>query len=663
MITGSCRSPATENVFKNYLDSANMDLNISPGDDFFNYSNGTWLKKHAIPSSEVWWGDAKISENNNFKKIKTMLEEASSLPADEVEKEVGDMYKSGMDTTRINHLGITVINNDLTRIDNIKDANGLLKEIAFEQTLNLPNSFAFGVNPDLYNSAKLIAYFSQGGLGLPEKSYYLNNDQDTKKVREAYQQYISDLLTRTGTAIANAGNAAKNILALETDLAQASKSPEELRDIDGNYHKYSFKQLADTIPGINWQSLMDALQLNHDSVVITQPKFFKEMSVQLAKTGLEIWKSYLKFHFINNTAIFLESKTAFSHYEFNDKTLNGQRVPLDRWNQVSRVIDNLMGDPLGYTYVKKYFPPAAKLRIDTLVKNVEAAFEERIKKSEWMSDSTKQIAIVKLHATVSKVAYPSKWRSYKSVTIKPDTYYENALACKKYLYQDMIAYLKAGKVDRSRWGMTPPTVNAEYDPSLNTIEFPAGILQYPFFANDADDAVNYGGIGLVIGHELTHGFDDQGRQFDGNGARKNWWTVADEKRFNQKASEIVKLYSGYRVLDSLNVNGSLTQGENIADFGGLAISFDAFKKTAQYKAGKKINGFTPTQRYFLSFAQCRRRKMTDSYLKTFVKTDPHAPSWFRINGPYSNFNEFYTTYQLRPGQKMYRPLAERIIIW
>ncbi len=452
-------------------------------------------------------------------------------------------------------------------------------------------------------------------------------------------------------------------MSFETELAKASKSPVELRDIDANYHKYSVKDLPATIPGIKWQLLLSGLKLNSDSVVITQPDFFKALAVQLKTTSLETWKNYLKFHVLDATAIFLNKDIAYAHYQFNDKTLNGQQVPLERWDQVSRVIDGLMGDPLGYVYVHKYFPPAAKARMDTLVQNVEAAFEERIKNLQWMGDTTKQKAIAKLHAIIAKIAYPDQWKKYEGVNIDPAKYYTNALACKAYLYQEMINYLHAGKVDRKRWGMSPPTVNAEYDASLNTIEFPAGILQYPFFAVDADDAVNYGGIGLVIGHELTHGFDDQGRRFDGQGNRSDWWTAADEKRFNVKADQIVKLYDGYKVLDSLHVNGSLTQGENIADFGGLAISFDAFKKTAEYKAGKKINGFTPEQRYFLSFAQCRRRKMTDDYLKTFIKTDPHAPSWYRINGPYSNFDEFYKAYGLKPGQKMYRPDADRISIW
>lgn len=664
LFASSCKHSAENTSFHNYLDSANMDLSIVPGDDFFSYANGTWLKNHPIPASEVWWGDAKISEDDNFKKIKTMLEEAASTsPSDKMEKLVGDMYKSGMDTTAIDKLGADPVKGDLARIDAIKNAGDLLTEIDLDQTLGVGNTFGFGAGPDLKNSTKMIAYFSQGGIGMPEKSYYFNNDPDTKKIRDAYRQYISKMLVFAGESKTDADNAAKNILAFETDLAKASKSPVELRDIDANYHKYSVKDLAAAIPGIKWQSLMAQLKISGDSVVVTQPEFFKELAVQFTKTDLNTWKNYLKFHFMDYAAIFLDRDIAYAHYEFADKTLNGQKVPLERWNQVSRVIDGLMGDPLGYVYVHKYFPPAAKARMDTLVRNVEDAFEERIKKLDWMGDTTKQKAITKLHAIIAKIAYPDKWRQYDGVNIDPAKYYQNAMACRKYLYQDMIDYLKSGKVDRKRWGMTPPTVNAEYDPSLNTIEFPAGILQYPFFAIDADDAINYGGVGLVIGHELTHGFDDQGRQFDGNGNRKNWWTPADEKRFKQKADQIVKLYDSYTVLDSLHVNGSLTEGENIADFGGLAISFDAFKKTAQYKSGKKINGFTPTQRYFLSFAQCRRRKMTDSYLRAFIKTDPHAPSWFRINGPYSNFDEFYKTYNVKPGQKMYRPEADRITIW
>ncbi len=662
LLISSCKHASEQTGFKEYLDSANFDKSVVPGDDFFTYANGTWLKNHAMPASEVWWGDAKISEDDNFKKIKAMLEEAASgSPSDRMEKMVGDMYKSGLDTAAIEKLGIDPVKGDMARIDGIKNTDELLKEIAFDQTRGLGNSFGFGVAPDLKNSAKLIGNLMQGGLGLPEKSYYF--DPNSKKIRDAYQQYVAKLLVFGGTAKSDAGKAALAILSFETELAKASRSPVELRDIDANYHRYSVKDLPATIPGINWPALLNGLKMNSDSVVITQPDYFKALAVQLNKTSLDTWKNYLKFHLLDATAIFLNKDLAFAHYEFADKTLNGQQVPLERWDQVSRVIDGLMGDPLGYVYVHKYFPPAAKARMDTLVRNVEAAFEERIKNLQWMGDTTKQKAIAKLHTVVSKIAYPDKWKQYEGVNIDPAKYCANALACKAYLYQEMMDYLKAGKTDRKRWGMTPPTVNAEEDPSLNTIEFPAGILQYPFFAVDADDAVNYGGIGLVIGHELTHGFDDQGRQFDSQGNRKDWWTAADAARFKVKADQIVKLYDGYKILDSLHVNGSLTQGENIADFGGLAISFDAFKKTAEYKAGKKINGFTPAQRYFLSFAQCRRRKMTDDYLKTFIKTDPHAPSWYRINGPYSNFNAFYEAYGLKPGQKMYRPEADRISIW
>jgi putative endopeptidase len=660
----SCKHATESGSFHNYIDSANMDLSVAPGDDFFSYANGTWIKNTPIPASEVWWGTAKISENDNFKKIKTLLEEAaSSSPSDKNEKMVGDMYTSGMDTVGIDKLGISPIKADLDRIATIKNTDDLLAEITLDYTMGVPNTFGFGAGSDLKNSSEVVAYFGQGGLGLPEKGYYFNTDADTKKIRAAYLQYITNMLVFTGASKNDAAKSAQNIFDLETALAKASKSPVELRDIDANYHKYSLKDLVAAVPGIKWRSLMAQLKIKEDSLVVAQPEFFKELSVQLSKASLDTWKDYLKFHFIDNVAIFLDKDINHEHYNFDDKTLNGQKVPLERWDQVSRVIDNLMADPLGHTYVNKYFPPEAKARMDTLVTNVEAAFEERIKKLDWMSDTTKQKAITKLHAIVRKIAYPDKWRDYGTVKIDPATYCENALACKSYLYQDMLNYLKGKKSDRSRWGMTPPTVNAEYDPSLNTIEFPAGILQYPFFAIDADDAINYGGIGLVIGHELTHGFDDQGRQFDEHGNRKNWWTAADEKRFKQKADQIVKLYDGYKILDSLHVNGSLTEGENIADFGGLAISFDAFKKTAQYKAGKKIGGFTPAERYFLSFAQCRRRKMTDDFLKAFIKTDPHAPSWYRIIGPYSNFDEFYKTYNLKPGQKMYRAEADRISIW
>jgi putative endopeptidase len=662
LLNFSCHHQDAAQAPKKYIDSANFDFSVKPGDDFFNYANGTWLKNHPIPKSEVWWGDAKISENDNFKKIKQLLEDAAASPKDSVETMVGDMYKSGMDTTGIESKGISPIKTDLARIAAIKTTGDLLNEIILEHNMGMQPAFYMDGEQDLKNSSIVRACFAQGGIGLPEKGYYFNTDADTKAIRDAYQKYISTMLQITGLAQAASDAGAKDIMTLETILANASKTPVELRDIDGNYNRYTIDGLSKNIPGINWAVILQQMKIKPDSVVVTQPAFYKQLSASLVGTNLQVWKNYLSFHFIDNMAVFLDKKTESAHYEFVDKTLNGQPLPLERWDQVSRLIDGLMGDPLGRVYVKRYFPPAAKARMDTLVNNVEAAFEERIKKLTWMGAATKKKAIEKLHLINKKIGYPNKWRDYHGVSIKPDAYYENAAACMVYLNNDMIGHI-GKKVDKDAWGMTPPTVNAYYNPSMNDINFPAGILQYPFFMADGDDAINYGGIGLVIGHELTHGFDDQGRQFDGYGNRVNWWTKDDEKRFNEKAAQIIKLYSSYTVLDSLHVNGDLTQGENIADFGGLAISFDAFKKTAQYKAGKKINGFTPTERYFLSFAQCRRRKMRDKFLANFVKTDPHAPSWYRIIGPYSNFEPFYETYNLKPGDKMYRPESERITIW
>lgn len=660
----ACKHAETSSGFRDYIDSANMDLSITPGDNFFDYANGTWLKLHSIPESEVLWGDAKISEKDNIKKIKTMLEElASGSPTERMEKMVSDMYKSGMDTTLINQLGTKPIQADITRISAIKSNSDVVTEIALEQTMGLDPAFNIEIYGDQKNSNNLAVYFSQGGLGLPGKEYYFSDDPNKKSKRDAYIIYISKVLELIGEKPDEANKAAQSILALETTMAGASSSPAQLRDVDSNYHKFSVKNISADIPGMPWYALISGLKIPQDSIVIQQPRFFKELSNQLTKTNVYTWKNYLKFHFANAVAIYLNKELVSAHYDFADKALHGQALPLERWDQISRSIDNLMGDPLGHTYVKKYFPPAAKARMDTLILNVKAAFEERIKKLDWMTDSTKEKAIAKLHKIIYKIGYPDKWRQYESVTIDPTKYYVNAMKCKAYLYQETIEYLKKGKLDRKRWYMTPPTVDAEYIFAANAMEFPAGELQYPFFALDADDAVNYGGIGLVIGHELTHGFDDHGRKFDENGTQNNWWTTVDENLFNEKAKQIVKLYDSYTVLDSLHVNGSLTQGENIADFGGLAISFDAFKKTAQYKAGKKIGGFTPAQRFFLSFAQCRRRKLRDDYLRTFIDNDNHAPSWYRVIGTYSNFTPFYETYNLKPGQKMYRAASDRITIW
>ncbi|WP_295793983.1 M13 family metallopeptidase [Mucilaginibacter sp.] len=658
------RFDSQKEPFTDYFDTANMDRSVRPGDDFYAYANGTWLKKHDIPPTEVVWGDATITKNESFKKLRGLLENGGSQQYfDSMQQKACDMFRSGMDTLTINKMGITPAKPDLDRIGRIKTPDGLQQEIALEQSMGFRCVFLFNAVPDLHNSAKLIANFAQGLLGMPEKSYYFDNDAGSKKVRDAYLKYITKILVITGHGKKEVGISANDVLKLETALAKASKTENELREVDANYNRYSAGALKTAIPGINWPVLFNGLGFKPDSVEVGQPDFFRAMAIQLRVTGLETWKNYLRFRFIDNTAAYLDHNTSFAHYEFNEKTLKGRLAPRERAEEVTIYADTLVGDPLGYLYVKKYFSPVAKARVDQIVKNLREAFEERIARLDWMSELTRKKAIAKLHAIIAKIGYPDNWRSYASVNIDPKFYYRNAMACKKYLYQDMITQLKAGKTNRRIWDMTPPTYDAEYTPWLNTIDFPAGILQYPSFAADADDAINYGGIGWVIGHELTHAFDDQGRQYDGLGNRVDWWTPEDAKRFAAKAQGVIKLFDGFSVLDSLHVNGDLTQGENIADFGGLAIAFDAFKKTAQYKTGKKINGFTPAQRFFLSHAQFARRKESAAYVQDMLRTNPHSPYKFRVNGPYFNFDEFYTAFNIKPRDKMYRPKAARVGVW
>ncbi|MEI8278891.1 MAG: M13 family metallopeptidase [Bacteroidota bacterium] len=648
------------------LDPANIDPKVKPGDNFFLYANGTWLKNNPIPASETRWGSFNELQENNYKALHELLDEAANnktAAKGSKEQKVGDFYRSGMDSNTINKAGIAPLSGVLARIDKVKDAKGVLAEVAKEHTSGAGSLFSFGISPDDKNVTKEICQFFQGGLGMPDRDYYFNKDARTTKIRDAYQKYLPKMFELMGENAATAKKDAEDVYKLETTLAEASMTRVEMRDPYKIYNKYTLDELNKLTPGMDWKQLFADLKVKGQTdCIVGTPKFFEEIAKQLKATPVSVWKKYLKFHVVNGMSAYLSSNFDQAHFDFYGRTLRGQQEQRPRWKRVLNVVDGGVGELLGQMYVERHFKPEAKKRMLDLVNNLQETYASRIKNLDWMSDSTKTKALVKLNSFMKKIGYTDKWKDYSSVTIVPNNFVKNIMAANAFEYDFELS--KLGRpVDKSEWGMTPPTVNAYYNPAFNEIVFPAGILQYPFFDADADDAVNYGGIGAVIGHEMTHGFDDQGRQYAADGNLQDWWSEADAKNFNEKAGVVVKQFNNYTVLDSTHVNGELTEGENLADLGGIAIAYQAFKKTKQFEEDKTIDGFTPAQRFFLSWAQVWRANTRPEEIASRIMTDPHSPSELRCNGPVSNMNAFYKAFNIQPGDKMYRPKSERAKVW
>jgi putative endopeptidase len=648
------------------LDPANMDTAVRPGDNFFLYANGAWLKNNPIPKSKTRWGSFnELVENNNeiLHKLLDSAAAASGAPKGSNVQMVGDFYRTGMDSLAIEKAGITPLASILQRIAGIKDAAGVLAEVTAEHTQGIGPLFGFYVSPDDKNVTKQICQFGQGGLGMPGREYYFDKDARTTQIRDAYQKYIVDMLALMGTEATQAKKDAAEIYKLELALAGASYTRVEMRNPYLLYNKLHVDELTKKTPGLEWKGLLQSLKVSgQDSAIVANPKFFTEVAKQLKATPVETWKKYLSFHLVNGMASFLSSGFDTTRFNFYGKTMRGQQEQELRWKRVLSIVDGNIGDMLGQMYVDRAFKPEAKKRMLELVGNLQQTYAERIQRLDWMSAETKQKALVKLNGFMKKIGYPDTWKDYSKLTIGRESYVANVLAAAQWQYDFNVN--KLGKpVDRMEWQMTPPTVNAYYNPAFNEIVFPAGILQYPFFDENADDAVNYGGIGGVIGHEMTHGFDDQGRLYNADGNLSNWWTAQDSANFTTKANVAVDMYGKIVALDTMHINGHLTEGENLADLGGISIAYEAFKKTKQGKSNEKIDGFTPDQRFFLSWAQVWRANTRPEEIAQRLKTDPHSPSETRCNVPVSNMEAWYKAFDIKPTDKMYRPENERAIIW
>jgi putative endopeptidase len=661
----SCKQnqSSTESSQK-FIETANFDSAVKPGDNFFLYVNGNWVKSAKVPPTEFFVGSVLDVINRTKLRLKTILDSVSKggQVSGSIEQKVGDLYASGMDSDAIEKLGDQPVQSYLQRIDSIADVKSLLSFEAERQKEYHSYIMSFYIGADQKNSGMNIANFGQTGLGLPDRDYYFKSDTASMAIQKAYKQYIRKIFVLTGDDTAKASRNCAAIYSLEKEIAWSHRNNVELRDPQSNYNKVAVASLDKKMPRVGWRNFLDNVGAKTDSVNLSQPAYYLKLNELLKNIPIGIWKAYYRFHVMDDAAPALSTPFVNARFEYAGKALYGQQQIKPRWERMYATVDNNMGEALGRLYVQKYFSEDAKKRMLELVNNLQISFAKRIDGLDWMTDSTKQKAKDKLQAFLKKIGYPNKWRDYSAVVIGRNTYFDNIVSCSKNEYSYQLG--KLGKpVDRTEWSMTPPTIDAYYNPTFNEIVFPAGILQFPFFDSDADDAINYGGIGMIIGHEMTHGFDDQGAQYDQSGNLKNWWAKKDSIQFVAKSKMVINQYNHFTVLDSIHVNGALTTGENMADIGGVAIAYDAFKMTKEGQDNSKIDGFTPDQRFFISLAQVYRSKMNDNFIRTMINTDPHSPFMYRVNGPLMNSSAFYAAFNVQPGDKMYLPDSSRIKIW
>jgi putative endopeptidase len=659
--------PAAESNAKP-IDASNFDTSVEAADDFFQYANGGWLKRTEIPPEYSRWGSFNELIEKNNDALHTIAEKAANTPVDpkfapETQK-VGDYFTSGMDEASIEAVKTQPLAGEFKAIDAMKDREDVLKEVAHLHTVGVNALFEFGAGQDDKDSTKEIAQAVQGGLGMPDRDYYTKTDDASKKLRDQYVDHVTRMLTLLGDT--NAADEAKRILALETELAEASRTRVQLRDPIKNYNKMSVRDLQDLTPDWNWSNYFKDIELvEPGDINVHQPEFFKAAAAVFKSTSMDDWKAYLRWHLINAAAPELSKNFVDEDFNFKERALRGTQQIKPRWKRVVISEDGAIGEALGKLYVGFYFPPEAKARALELVNNLKAALADRIKTLDWMDQPTKDQALKKLAAFTVKIGYPDKWLDYSLLTIDRGPYVLNTIRAAKF--ESTRDVNKIGKpVDRTDWGMTPPTVNAYYNPNMNEIVFPAGILQAPFFYANADDAINYGGIGAVIGHEMTHGFDDEGRQYDAVGNLRDWWSPHSATEFKKRSQAVVNQYNEYEPLPGLHVNGELTQGENIADIGGVKLAYAALQKALDRhpeERNNKIDGFTPEQRFFLSFAGIWRQKSRDEDQKLRLTVDPHSPARFRVIGPLSNLPEFHKAFGIPDGSPMVRAAGKRVNIW
>jgi len=661
----SCQqSEATKGVGINL---ANFDTTISPDNNFYNHATGGWTKANPIPEDQVRWGSFNELAENNRNYLHQLAEDASKksgLTKGSPEQLVGDFWFSAMDTVSIEAAAAMPIKADMESIDKLANMDDVLNFVAKLQMWGANPMFGFYAGQDPKNSEIVVPQLYQGGLSLPDRDYYLKDDSRSVMIRDEYKKHVTKMFELYGLDAKISEKYAVTVFNIEKSLASASMTRTEQRDPFKTYNKFSVAGLDSLTPSVSWSTMLKRMKVTgkYDYLVLGQPEFLKELNKQISSTSLADWKVYLKWHLLNLAANVLSDDFVMQDFHFNSQILSGQKQIQPRWKRMVQFTDAFIGDALGQLYVAKYFPPAAKKRADELVANLMAVYKDRIQTLDWMSDVTKAKATEKLEAIKTKIGYTEKFKDYKNLEITRDNFFANLMNATEWNYMDMIDQI--GKpLDRTQWGMTPPTVNAYYHPLMNEIVFPAGILQPPFFDAKADDAVNYGGIGAVIGHEITHGFDDQGRNYDAKGNLNSWWLPEDSAKFVTRAQTIIDQFNSFTVLDTLHVNGELTLGENIADLGGVSIAYEAFKRTKQGKGNQKIDGLTPEQRFFLGYATIWAGDIRPEAAAQRIITDPHSPAVYRVNGSLSNLPEFYKAFDVKEGAAMFRPDSARAKIW
>ncbi len=633
--------------------------------DFYQYCDGAWVKDNPVPPDKSRLASFIELADRNLYELHEILESAaaSDAPAKSPRRQVGDLYYAAMDTNRLEQLGFDPIKPDLERIDKIQSTTDLFRLLAEFHNEGIGGIFGAGVGPDEKNSSIYAFSVAQGGLSLPDRDYYLK-DSFTNIVA-AYRAHMTKMFTLLGEPAEQAGADANTVLALETELAKASRARVDLRDPNKNYNKFVTADLLAKNPAIEWKTyLADSDLADLSYAIVGQPEFFDAVNHLVESRLLSDWKVYLRWHLLHASAPYLQHAVEEENFNFFGKTISGQPEQEARWKRAERTIDRNLGEALGQLYVEKYFPPEAKARMNDLVDNLRAVFRDHLEKVSWMSEATRAKALAKFARFSQKIGYPDKFRDYSSIDIKRDDFLGDIRRCQIFETHREVA--RVGKpVDKTEWGMTPPTVNAYFNPPFNEIVFPAGILQPPFFDASMDDAVNYGGIGVVIGHEITHGYDDQGRKFDGDGNLSEWWTPQDAQEFEARAQRVVDEYNGFEILPGLHVNGRLTLGENLADLGGVSIAYDALERDLAKNPSKRkiIDGFTPEQRFFISFAQIWRSNIRDAEARRLATVDPHSPGRFRAVGPLENFQEFYDAFNIHQGDPMWRAPQLRAHVW
>lgn len=654
-----------EAVMTSGIDLTNLDTTAVQGADFYQYACGGWMKKHPLTNEYSRFGSFDMLAENNREQLKGLIVEiaAGQNAQGTIGQKIGDIYKLAMDSVKLNADGVTPIQADLEKIASVKDKSEIVPLMAELAHSGVFPYFSFYVGADIMDSKSNLFQLYQGGISLGEKEYYLDNDDVTVNIRNKYKEHIVKMFQLAGFDEAAAKKKMEAVMDIETRIAKASFSAVEQRNPAANYHKMSLDELKKEIPGIDWDAFLNGIGVKGvTELSVSQVDPIKEVEKIINSLPVENQIAYMQWSLIDRAAGYLSDDLVAQNFDFYGKTLSGKQTNQPRWKRAVSTVNGVLGEAVGQMYVEKYFPAAAKERMVQLVKNLQTALGERIRNLEWMGDSTKIKAIGKLNSFYVKVGYPDKWRDYTGLNIEKDSYWANVKRATEFELDYMLS--KAGKpVDRDEWGMTPQTVNAYYNPTTNEICFPAGILQYPFFDMNADDAFNYGAIGVVIGHEMTHGFDDQGRQFDKDGNLKDWWTAEDAKRFEERAQVMVNFFDSIQVLPGLNANGSLTLGENIADHGGLQVSFQAFKNATKDAPLLVKDGFTPEQRFFLSYAGVWAGNIRDEQIRLQTKSDPHSLGRWRVNGALPQIGAWYDAFGIKEGDPMYLAPEKRVSIW